>query len=1744
MLNKIKFVFVLFFLTTSAQAAMTVTYNPPLATATIERFTVQDGGGNDVTSNYTIQSIAPDAISGYTPAKTPSLFRSMRSGSYVITYVSNIDSSTFTDTANFTAPVAYVQLTSGSNQSANTGTALPQPIKVQVSDASGNPIPGVTVTWTITGSGGTFSPTITDSNGIASTTLTLGSIPGVYNVSVSAGSVFSTDTIQENALPSANQLTSLTITTQPSAIAQQLVAFPSQPILSLKNGSNAAYTTPTTVNVSAYSNSNCSIPSSGSLSGTTSVQSDASGNATFSNLSYSNVSGIYLRFQAGSLIVCSQGVIVSQPIGNATKLSIAFPPTSTFTGVQFDLLANVTDSSGNIIQSSSAPVTVASYSDATCSTPSTGILGNSTSINAYQGQALFDQLTYSKVEQIYLKVSSTGLTSACSPAISINTNPLTVPTNFSFYSTPTTEFAGQVFSTQPFSYLQNRLGSIVQGGTGVPITIAAFSDSTCSTAAPGTLSGNTTINSAFGVGAFTNLSYSNSGTIYLGLSSSGLPNACSTAVTINATALSSAAKLKFTTQPSSTAPVNTFLATQPSIEVDDSSGAIVSGVQGFMQLNWYNDATCSSPVTGAAEADIRIFNGTANFSYLGMTSSGTFYLKASFNNISPICSNAVLIGSVCSGTQHFNSGTGVCDPNTVDCSASITNSLSATSTWTGSAYGACTLGQCSASSHTLGNSCPSNTIDCSTTAGTASQTWNGSTYGSCLFSACNQNYDLISSACYASCSASQHHTPGTQACTSNTQDCSASITNSLVANQTWNGSTYGSCTLASCKPGFTPSGNACTASYDNLAISFAGNGTGVVTGTPTTGTGSINCSLSSGSTCSSAFADQANVTLTAIPDYGSYFAGFSGDYISSSSPLSLFMNNAKNLIAKFTASITKLRGLLFTPSTGIAGANAIVRDAAGNTYIGGSFTYFNNTKVGNIIKFKPDGTFDSSFNAGGSGFSGYTLPSYVSAITIDGSGNLIVGGNFNNYNGGTDNADYIAKLSPSGALLKINPADTAGGGYNGVAGNVNALATDTNGNVYVGGSFTYSYIGKVGNSRAYILKINSSGTLVPINPNDGTTFATNGFNGGVSALTFDSSGNLWVGGGFTQNSIGGGGTLGNTVRIAKIDTTGTVQKINPADTVSVTGNGFNSNVNSIVFDSSGNMYAGGAFTVSYIGNTSNSTYSFAKINSSGVIQKINSSDAFSTNGNGFNGTVYSMAIDGTGNIWVGGAFPSTYEGGTGAKSANYIVKFNSSGVKQNINSSDVLSTTGNGFDNQVNALTTDSSGNVYAAGLFTKSYIGAVKKLSSFAAKISPTTGLDMVFNSSSAGFDSFVRAQVRDSSGNLYVGGNFTSYNGVTSGNIAKFLPSGVPDTTFNSGGTGFNSSVNVFYIDSSGNIWVGGSFNSYNGTTVNRLAKLSPTGALLKINSNDLYTGNGNGYNSGVSAITPDSSGNLWIGGSFVYSFVGAVTNTSNNIAKLSSSGVPMQINPSDANTTTGNGFNGSVAAIVIDLSGNIWCGGGLTQSYIGNTTATYNANGIAKISPSGTLLKINPNDVNTASGNGYPNQVQAMLVDSSGNIWIGGNIGSSFVGNVTNTNRFISKLSPSGTLLKINSNDANTSNGNGFDNYVNAISQDSSGNIWVGGNFNSSCIGNVSLFYSVNKIAKISSAGILQKINTSDINTALGNGVSGEVYSIGFDSSGNVYFLGGTSTGIQFSYVGNSITSMGAGFILQLDSSGNVH
>ena len=91
---------------------------------------------------------------------------------------------------------------SGSGQTGAAGTTLPKPLTVKAIDAySGKVIPGVTVTFSDAGTGGSFgNPTpVTGSDGVASTTYTLPGTPGVVSITITAAAFISPLPYKETA---------------------------------------------------------------------------------------------------------------------------------------------------------------------------------------------------------------------------------------------------------------------------------------------------------------------------------------------------------------------------------------------------------------------------------------------------------------------------------------------------------------------------------------------------------------------------------------------------------------------------------------------------------------------------------------------------------------------------------------------------------------------------------------------------------------------------------------------------------------------------------------------------------------------------------------------------------------------------------------------------------------------------------------------------------------------------------------------------------------------------------------------------------------------------------------------------------------------------------------------------------------------------------------------------------------------------------------------------------------------------------------------------------------------------------------------------------------------------------------------------------------------------------------------------------------------------------------------------------
>jgi hypothetical protein len=98
----------------------------------------------------------------------------------VVMLIAGLASVFFVHSAAAAGLPSEIAVVSGNSQAGIVGQTLPTPFVALVTDSNGNAVPGATVVWTITAGGATFpvGSTVTDSSGIASNTMTLGTVTG------------------------------------------------------------------------------------------------------------------------------------------------------------------------------------------------------------------------------------------------------------------------------------------------------------------------------------------------------------------------------------------------------------------------------------------------------------------------------------------------------------------------------------------------------------------------------------------------------------------------------------------------------------------------------------------------------------------------------------------------------------------------------------------------------------------------------------------------------------------------------------------------------------------------------------------------------------------------------------------------------------------------------------------------------------------------------------------------------------------------------------------------------------------------------------------------------------------------------------------------------------------------------------------------------------------------------------------------------------------------------------------------------------------------------------------------------------------------------------------------------------------------------------------------------------------------------------------------------------------------------
>jgi hypothetical protein len=222
-----------------------------------------------------------------------------------------------------------------------------------------------------------------------------------------------------------------------------------------------------------------------------------------------------------------------------------------------------------------------------------------------------------------------------------------------------------------------------------------------------------------------------------------------------------------------------------------------------------------------------------------------------------------------------------------------------------------------------------------------------------------------------------------------------------------------------------------------------------------------------------------------------------------------------------------------------------------------------------------------------------------------------------------------------------------------------------------------------------------------------------------------------------------------------------------------------------------------------------------------------------------------------------------------------------------------------------------------------------------------------------------------------IYIGGSFLTAGGITVNRIAKYTPSTLTWAPLNTGTVGVSGGeVRALAVAGSGEtavLYVGGYFDKAGGITVNGIAKYTPgtpygTWSALGEGTPGVYKVN----NPGVRALAVVGT-DLYAGGNFD-KFGGSGGTTANNIARYNVSSGWAVLNTGTV------GVNDVVYALATDGT-NLYVGGAFTVAGDG-VSAPY----VAKYAP--------PTSTWSALGAGVNNAVMAMAYDGTGaNLYVGG-------------------------------------------------------------------------------------------------------------------------------------------------------------
>jgi len=388
----------------------------------------------------------------------------------------------------------------------------------------------------------------------------------------------------------------------------------------------------------------------------------------------------------------------------------------------------------------------------------------------------------------------------------------------------------------------------------------------------------------------------------------------------------------------------------------------------------------------------------------------------------------------------------------------------------------------------------------------------------------------------------------------------------------------------------------------------------------------------------------------------------------------------------------------------------------------------------------------------------------------------------------------------------------------------------------------------------------------------------------------------------TLSSPSLGAALGSPA-VASVDIVDTESYIRPPGDPDVTfdsGTGMNDDVLALALQSNGQIIAGGNFTL--VNGTPR--HYVARLHADGGLD----GGGFLSGLTAANGPVRAVASQTDDRVVVAGSFTLFNN-----IVRNYIARLNTDG------SLDSTFNPGGGANNVINSVVETFIGGtrfLYAGGDFTSfngsAAFGVVRLNDHGTGDSSFNTGI----GANGAVFAVATYPTNSIYAGKVLVGGAFNNFNNHNVGYFARLNSDGSVDTNFITNlGTGANNNVRCIAVQDDGAILLGGDFTNFNGTAVNRIARIKVDGTL------DLAFGTNAapGVDNVVNAIAVQADGRIVLAGNFTQ----ANGVTRNRITRLMPDGTV------DSTVNFGEGANGAIESLVIQPANQMLVlGGAFTQ------------------------------------------------------------------------------------------------------------------------------------------------------------------------------------------------------------------------